>query len=176
MSKANTTKLRTTKAVRNTIKSIIRASTALQTRIHSCALECLRHAQKYGDCTLANELYRGLPRGQRTESLRKWFEEYSPIRFKSDGGVGMLSKDAKTYTKFNVATAERKPYYIKVETVTQPLTMQQLIDTINRLETQVVNARDGKSKREIAEGEDVEAMLTLARNAKASIGLAPGNA
>jgi hypothetical protein len=163
--------MRDAKAIRLTIRSIIRSAVSLQSKIAAVALECLAHAAEHGDATLANELYRGLPTGQRTASLKAWFETYSPVRFRNDEtkGVGLLQKDAKGYTPFDLEGAEANPYYKDVETVSKPLTMAALKKILSSLPTKVENAKNGKGKVAIAEGEDADAMLAFARKASALV-------
>lgn len=160
--------MRDAKQIRVTIRAIIKSAVSLQTKIAAVALECMAHAKEHGDATLANELYRGLPVGQRTASLKAWFETYSPIRFRNDEtkGVGVLPTTAKNYVPYDLEGAEANPYYKDVETVAKPLTLAALKKLVAGLETKVTNAKEGKGKVAIAEGEDAEAMLAFARKVR----------
>lgn len=151
--------MRSKKQILASIKTVCTSAARLQVRIHEIALECLQHAQEHGDATLINTLYRGLPTGQRTESLRVWVETYSPIRFKSDGGVGVLKAEAKAFTPYDLVNAETNPYYTERETVKKPLTLDQLIKLANGMVNKVNKAEE---EGRIAEGEDPAKMKAFA--------------
>lgn len=148
--------------VRNDIKLIITTAGQLQTQIHELSLECLEHAEEHGDVTLADLLVKELPKGQRIEALKVWFETFSPIRWNGKGEVGQLKKEAKNYTPYDLEAAGATPYYqLTNEKKPQALTLEQIQNIVNGLTKRIDKAEE---EGRIADGENVNAMRTYVEN------------
>lgn len=151
--------MRSKAQIKASIKSIITAAVKFQERIQELAVECIAHAKEHGDATLIADLVNGLPNGQRTESLREWVHEYSPIRIKKDGGCGILKKEAKGFTDWNLEAAAENPYYKNRETVKKPLTLEALVKMAEGMVKRVDKAEE---EGNIAEGQDTAEMKAFA--------------
>lgn len=148
--------------VRNAIKTVIASAGQLQTQIHELGLECLEHAEEHGDVTLADLMVKELPKGQRVEALKVWFETFSPIRWNGKGEVGQLKKEAKNYTPYDLEAAAATPYYsLTQEKKPQTLSLENLINIVQGLEKRIDKAEENGA---IADGESVDAMRTYVKN------------
>ena len=104
--------MRNQKEILKSIKLISTRSAKLQRDIHAVAVECLQHAEAYGDATLMQSLYLALPTGQRREALLVWCNTYSPLRVTQQGqNCGLLKKDSPKYVPFDIESAIANPYY-----------------------------------------------------------------
>jgi len=104
--------MRNEKEILKSIKSISTRSAKLQRDIHAVAVECLQHAEAYGDATLMQSLYLALPTGQRREAILVWCEKYSPVRVTQKGEkCGLLKKTSPKYVPFDIESAIANPYY-----------------------------------------------------------------
>ena len=71
------------------IGAIGKASAKLTKDVQSCAVECVIHAVKHGDVTLADQLVDAIGKQGRKSSLRAWFEI---------NGCMFIAKGAKTFS------------------------------------------------------------------------------
>lgn len=115
------TKLLPAKQIKDLIDQGLRNTRIGLEQIQMSAVQCMLHAEKHKDITLAERLINGI----RTEcpgvvvaGFNAWFEQHSPIRFKmvedSDTGekvakATLLKEGDEGYKAFNVAEAEEKP-------------------------------------------------------------------
>ena len=162
--------MRKASEIRKTIKLLVASAGKLQARIHDVALECAEHAQEHGDVTLADTLVKSLEteaRGQRTETLKLWFKTFTPIRWNGKEEIGLDKEGSKTYTPFDLESASANPYYqfAGKEKAPTELTMEALRKMLNGMLARVERAEKGEGKVRIADGEDVEEMKMLARQA-----------
>lgn len=148
--------------VRNAIKVVIASAGQLQTTIHELSLECMEHAMEHGDVTLADLIVKELPKGQRVEALKTWFETFSPIRWNGSGEVGQLKREARAFTPYDIEQASAKPYYeLTKEKVQRELTLEQLVNIVNGLAKRIDKAEENGT---IGAGENVNAMRTYVDN------------
>lgn len=75
----------------------------------------ITHANEYGDCTLAANLTRALPKQSRSQMI-KWFAQYSPInvtmgKTRKDDKARYHKDDAKAYNVFNLDGAKANNWY-----------------------------------------------------------------
>lgn len=52
----------------------------MDARIQACALDIIQHVEKHGDTTLADTLYKAMPKGSRRNALADWFFLHGKIR------------------------------------------------------------------------------------------------
>lgn len=147
--------LMASKAIAAGVAGVIKRSASLGADIHLYAVQALLHAEKHGDPCYIDRLVTGLHAANRPVALKTWVQQYSPIRWNGDGKCGLLPKDAKGYTPFDVEGANAHPYYEQVERVGQPLTLMQLLAMVQRAASKTASYEE---KGEIAEGENVVLM------------------
>ena len=97
------------------IKLIGTAANKLQSRIHTCAMNCMAHAAnpEIGDARPMMALFNALPKSQRRVSLLKWVEGFSPIFVSPDGdncGLRVEGTD-KLYRPFDLDGANANPFW-----------------------------------------------------------------
>ena len=164
-------KLLPTADVRAMIATVVAEAGKVQHDIHEAALQCIAHAEEHGDITLADHLVKELEAnatGQRTATLRDWFAKFSPIRWNNKTGeVGLLkNKEAEAYTPFDYDAASASPYYgMGKEVRPKELTLDQLRKSLLNIGKRIERAEKGEGNVTIPEGEDIESMKTLARQA-----------
>lgn len=153
--------MRDATAIRATIATIVTTAGALQTLIHETAIECLQHAQEHGDVTIIDALVKALPKGQRVESLIEWVQDYSPVRWNGAKEVGLLKKEAKAFTPFDIETAMTDPYYSHTaeQRSKQKLSLEALQNIVAGLSTRIEKAVENGT---IKDGEDVDQMTAYA--------------
>lgn len=133
--------------------NLVRITTSgdkLNALIHATAMMIMVHATKSGDCTRALALVNAMPASMRRTTLVQWFTKYSPIRvvFQNDA-VGMLSKDDKGYTAFNLAKADSNPFFKIAESNPEPslLDFDKLVKMIVGIGARIEkNIEEGKVK------------------------------
>jgi hypothetical protein len=86
-----------TSQIKSAISSIARAVAKLTKDVQACAVECLVHAVKHGDVTLADELIEACGKATRRASLRAWFEINGPFVILS--GKSTFNLDTKRAKK-----------------------------------------------------------------------------
>lgn len=124
----------------------------LNVLIHQTAMLIMKHATKSGDCTRALALVKAMPASMRRTTLISWFTRYSPIRvvFQNDA-VGMLRKEDKGYTPFNLEKADANPFFKIAETNAEPglLDFDKFIKMIQAMaKREAAKADEGKVKPE----------------------------
>lgn len=149
--------MRELKTILRDIKAVCKTATALETRIHTLAVECLEHAQAYGDPSLMFALVTGLPKGQRVEALVLWNDAFSPIRFVKDEtgqrvAAKLLKATAKTYVPFNIEAAKAVSYAnFTKENEPKELTLEALMKIVAGLTNRYKKADEAGL---VAQGED----------------------
>ncbi len=162
--------MRTANQILNDIPKIVALNVNAGLATHKLALECLEHAAEHGDATLIDRLIKELEAGApaaRTATLREWVTMFSPIRWGGkDDAVGLLKKDSPKYVEFNIEGADVTPYYaIGKETRPTVITLESIRKNLIGMLKRVERAENGEGKAVIGEGEDVEAIKSLARSA-----------
>lgn len=100
------------KIIDKNLRTITTNAAKLNGLIHETAVLIAEHAQEHGDCTRALKLAKAMPASMRRSMLVKWFETYTPIRVRiSNDRVGLLAKDAKGYTPFDIEAGKANPFY-----------------------------------------------------------------
>lgn len=150
-------------SVSKSIASIKARSTKLTADIHNTGIQCLLHAQAHGDITLVDRLSKALAAANAPEAFKAWVKEYSPITWNGDGEVKLIPSTNKMFKPFDVDGANANPYWSKIEVKKTPLTYAALLKLLQGLEKKVTKAQEDGN---IAEGEDVTAMLALAKRAQ----------
>lgn len=127
---------------------IISAAGKLGDMLHTHMCECLLHASKHGDVTLAEKLYKELPDGQRKESIKLWFGKMGPITARQ--GVWSLKKDWKP-EMFKLEEAEKSPFWVEFgsERAPQVFSVASLINMLKNAPKRIEKAikeqqEDGK--------------------------------
>jgi len=159
--------LQSAETVGKRIKSIAIRSAKLTGDIHAVAIQCLGHAQVHGDVTLIDRLAKALAKANAPEVFRNWVREYAPITWNGDDQVKLIPSTSKMFKPFNIEGAAENPYWEKIETKKPELTLEKLVKLLQGLEKRVTKAND---EGQIAEGEDVAAMLALAKRAQMIVG------
>jgi hypothetical protein len=159
--------LQSAAAVGKRIKSIATRSAKLTKDIHETAIQCLGHAQVHGDVTLIDRLAKALAKANAPEVFRNWVREYAPITWNGDDQVKLIPSTNKMFKPFDIEGAAKNPYWEKIETKKPELTLEKLVKLLQGLEKRVTKAND---EGQIAEGEDVAAMLVLAKRAQMIVG------
>jgi len=122
--------------------------------IHETAMLIMKHTIKSGDCTRALALVNAMPASMRRTTLVTWFTKYSPIRVVfANNVVGMLKKDEKGYTPFNLAKAEANPFYQIAENTAEPglLDFDKFIKMVQAMaKREAAKVDEGKAKPEDA--------------------------
>lgn len=80
--------------------------------VHITGVQCILHAQKHGDATLADELVktvRSSTPGYVWQGLVLWFRANSPITWDAEGKVSLLKEGDKGYKPFDPAKADAEP-------------------------------------------------------------------
>lgn len=103
-------------AINATIKSIRTSTEKVRGLIQTGIVQCIEHANAYGDCTGAARLVDAIPQEMRRAEVVKHFAEYSPIRIVGQGrGKPMkasLRKETDAgYNAFNVEGAKANPWF-----------------------------------------------------------------
>ena len=150
-------------SVSKSIASIKGRSKTLTADIHNTGVQCLLHAQAHGDITLVDRLAKALAAANAPEVFKAWVKEYSPITWNGAGEVKLIPSTNKTFKPFDVDGANANPYWQKIEVKKPELTYEALLKILQGMEKRVMTAQD---KGLIAEGEDVTAMLALAKRAQ----------
>jgi hypothetical protein len=164
--------LQSAKVIGNRIKSIADRSKRLTKDIHETAIQCLMHALPpsqggHGDVTLIDRLAKALAKANAPEVFKAWVKQYSPITWNGEGQVKLIPPTNKMFKPFNIEGADQSPYWTKIETKKPELTFAQLVKLLQGLEQRVTKA---DKEGQIAEGEDVAAMLALAKRAQMIVG------
>ena len=79
--------------------------------IHEASVQCILHAEKHGDVTLAQKLMQDVKdncKGVVVAGLAKWFQDYSPVRLTSENGevkASLLKAGEKGYKAFDTKAA-----------------------------------------------------------------------
>lgn len=96
------------------ITKAISAASAALSLIHEAAVQCMLHAEKHGDVTLAQRLVQEVKDncpGIVVAGLNEWYREYSPINLTMENGqvkAKLLKEGEKGYKAFNSAEAAEK--------------------------------------------------------------------
>jgi hypothetical protein len=164
--------LQSAAAVGKRIKSIATRSAKLTKDIHDTAIQCLMHALPpsqggHGDVTLIDRLAKALAKANAPEVFKNWVREYAPITWNGDNQVKLIPSTSKMFKPFDIEGADRNPYWENIETKKPELTLEKLVKLLQGLEKRVTKAND---EGQIAEGEDVAAMLALAKRAQMIVG------
>lgn len=83
--------------------------------LHADMVQCMLHAEKHGDITLAQYLMQQVRdncKGVVVAGIAQWFAKFSPIKLTSQDGVvnaELLKEGDKGYKPFNSAEAETTP-------------------------------------------------------------------
>lgn len=138
-----TLKLQSAAAIGKMVDTVIKASVDLDPAIHNAAVQCLMHAEKHGDTTLADRLIKGLGKSVRVEGLRLWFHDFSPIRWNGDGKVGQLKAGQKDFKAYDAKAADENPFYSYApagERTARPISFDTVLKLIDNLPDRVVKA------------------------------------
>jgi len=106
-------------AVKAAITSIQNRGKRFDKDVHKAAVQCMLHAEKHGDFTLADALYEAMPKSSRAKSLVKWFEHFAPMLHQKSTAEGMKGKlvfkknKHKGAPKFDAEAANKTPFYDK---------------------------------------------------------------
>jgi len=150
-------------AINAAIASIAQRSAALDTDIHSTAVQCLMHAETHSDPRKMDNLIKALGKAHRAKALKTWVETYSPIRWNGDGQVGLMKQTDKRYVAFNIDGADEMPFWdLTEETVKKPLTLAALQKIVAAMVDRVEKAQKGDKGASIADGEDPEVLMAYA--------------
>lgn len=160
-------KLLTAKTIGKNIESIAERSAQLTKDIHETGIQCLMHAHAHGDVTLIDRLAKALAKANAPEVFKNWVREYAPITWNGDDQVKLIPSTNKMFKPFNIEGASSNPYWEKIETKKPQMTLEKLVKLLQGLEKRVTKAND---EGQIAEGEDVAAMLALAKRAQMIVG------
>lgn len=155
-------------SVSKSIASIAKRSKQLTSDIHNVGVQCLAHALPpsmggHGDITLIDRLYKALGSANAPEAFKAWVKEYSPITWNGDGEVKLIPSTNKMFKPFDIDGANSNPYWNKIEVKKTPLTYAAMLKVLEGMEKRVIKAQEDGL---IAEGEDVTAMLALAKRAQ----------
>lgn len=83
--------------------------------LHADMVQCMMHAEKHGDITLATYLMQSVKdncKGVVVAGIAQWFSKFSPIRLTSKEGIvsaELLKEGDKGYKPFNSGEAETTP-------------------------------------------------------------------
>lgn len=140
--------LKTAKQIGTMVDTAIKHTVTGDQLIHDAAVQTMAHAERHGDCTLADRLVKGLGRSIRVQGLRVWYAENSPIRWNGDNKVGMLKTTDRTYKPFNIDQANAVPFYAlgaAEERTAKPLDTMAILKLIHGLKGRVEKAvTDGR--------------------------------
>lgn len=150
-------------SVSKSIASIAKRSKQLTSDIHNVGVQCLAHAREHGDITLIDRLYKALGSANAPEAFKAWVKEYSPVTWNGDGEVKLIPSTNKMFKPFDLDGANSNPYWNKIEVKKTPLTYAAMLKVLQGMEKRVIKAQEDGL---IAEGEDVTAMLALAKRAQ----------
>lgn len=124
--------------------------------IHETAMMILRHAAEHGDGSRAQHLVVACPKSFRRQALVAWFTEFSPIVTRAnpaDDYVDSKSwkKEDKKYRPFNVAAADKLPFYKMAEMAPEPAMVQRwgADDIFRRLESLIKQIKRKEENKEI---------------------------
>lgn len=143
---------------RRIIGEIGTASKQLQEDIHNVAVSCLAHVRDHGDTTLAVDLLKALPNGQRVKALAVWFSHFSnsklTLRLDNESGewVAKLDKQ-RTVADFDVEGAVVTNYAdLTTEKDPQPLTVEKFLRMIEKVanDDKVLTTGERKVPAEVA--------------------------
>lgn len=148
------------KRLNTAIKAYAKKAATLDTALHTLAVDCLKHAEAYGDARPLDSLCRHMGKSQRVKGLMVWAETFSPVRWNGDKKVGLAKAtkpngdENKSYCPFDVPKAEATPFWTMEaasERTAKPLTFEALVNMVKRLETRVEKeASEGKTTPEDA--------------------------
>lgn len=83
--------------------------------LHADMVQCMLHAEKHGDITLAEHLMQSVKdkcKGVVVAGVAQWFDKFSPVKLTSTDGVvkaELLKEGDKGYKPFQSAEAEATP-------------------------------------------------------------------
>lgn len=107
-----TAKLLSAANVRKSIDSNTKMIAVGLAGLHSDMVQCMLHAEKHGDITLAQYLMQSVRdncKGVVVAGIEQWFTKFSPIKLTSKDGIvsaELLKEGDKGYKAFNSAEAE----------------------------------------------------------------------
>lgn len=118
------------------LQSISVTGMAFYRLVHVAACSVLRRVGETGDVRIVNALFRVLPEGSRSNSLRDWLTAYGPIKFVQNKPVHVKDKEVE------LTKAIMDPFWkFSPEAAYSPVDVMKLImATIKRLETDEVKA------------------------------------
>lgn len=120
------------KKLESAVKACVTGANKLQNQIHLVACSTLAHAEQHGDFGAFARLIYGLPSGQRVKTVRKWARMFAPVKFVDGEKIVKLDRSEKA-PAFDIDGAIANPYYaIEEVTTSKPLTMQEVLDYLNR--------------------------------------------
>ena len=163
-----TIELKSSASVKSKIDSIKKRSANLTRDIHETGIQCLLHALPpseggHGDITLIDRLAKALAKANAPEVFKAWVKQYSPITWNGADEVKLIPSTNKMFKPFDIDGANANPYWNKIEVKKPELTYEALLKILQGMEKRVMTAQE---KGLIAEGEDVIAMLALAKRAQ----------
>jgi hypothetical protein len=107
-----------TTLINKEIALIAAAGTALDARIHTCAVDVAEHFAEYKDVELVNRLYNALSKGARKSAMTEWLLAYTAVIANTEQATKkeapfVCAKDAAgNWTKeTDVAGGEAHPWY-----------------------------------------------------------------
>ena len=108
-----------TTSIQHTLQLAVALSESVQNLREAAADTCLRtlkHANQYGDWTLADKFIRSFPVTTPTlrimrDGMVAFFRKNSPIRWAADGSCKLAKEGEPGYRPFDPETAESEPFY-----------------------------------------------------------------
>lgn len=135
-------KLENVKQIGARIASIAKRGKRLDLDIHFCAVQCMLHAIKCGDMTLATRLVDAMPKSGRRKALVAWFRGFGPFNYTEDNGF-KLDKRAEA-RKYDVETANENPFYDFTEELEiVEFTLEKALRQLKSLNTRVSENLEG---------------------------------
>lgn len=98
------------------VRAIVTSAAKLQEKIAALAVECLEHAQEFGDASRLLYLCQRMPKGQRVQALKLWASNFSPIVLTTDTNgnftaVKIIPQTNKLYKPYDIDGARATPYF-----------------------------------------------------------------
>jgi hypothetical protein len=135
--------LQSATAIGKLVDTVIKVSVDLDPQLHEAAVQCLMHAEKHGDTTLADRLVKGLGKATRIEALKLWYHDFSPIRWNGDGKVGQLKEGQKDFKAYDAENANANPFFSYApgaERTVRPITIVDMFKIVDNAPDRVLNA------------------------------------
>lgn len=135
----------------NRIGIIRRAGKKLDPYIHTTAVECIRHFESHGDCTLLTNLMDALPQSSRKEGFKVWVEAHTPAAWNTK-----LKRFKKITTEnapaFLVEEADAKPFWEFTKEATPKVLTY--LDTLKKIEQLGNNLRKQLDSDNVKDGDE----------------------